>query len=125
MSFFKEIRSHLATFETKSKADVENFIAHLEEVFKEHNITAISHAHKSSAPPTAVDSAIPTAPVGTISPIQQQVIAAAQSAPTPEPEPVTAPAPVVVAPVITAEPVVIKSTSIAPVASPTASTVSE
>jgi len=54
MSFFKEIRSHLATFETKSKADVENFIAHLEEVFKEHNITAISHAHKSSAPPTAV-----------------------------------------------------------------------
>jgi len=131
MSFFKELRTHLASFDTKAKAEVEAFIEHLETVFDGHVITAISHVHKSSVPPTKSDSAIPVAPAVSISPIQQQVIAAAQAAPvivdTPAPVVEETPAPIVtadVAVITTTAPTVLAPTSIAPVAAPAATTVS-
>ena len=118
MSFLKEIRTHLAAFDSKAKTEIEGFIQHLEAIYAEHQVVALSHARKSSVPPTKPDSAVQAAPVATISPIQQQVIAAAQAAqaaapaPAPAPEPVVAPVVDVVA-VTTTEPLVLAPTPIA------------
>ena len=129
MSFLKEIRTHLAAFDSKAKTEIEDFIQHLEAIYAEHQVVALSHARKSSVPPTRPDSAVQAAPVATISPIQQQVIAAAQAAqaaapaPAPAPEPVVAPVVDVVA-VTTTAPLVLAPTSITPIAAPAAATVS-
>ena len=131
MSFLKEIRTHLAAFDSKAKTEIEGFIQHLEAIYAEHQVVALSHARKSSVPPTKPDSAVQAAPVATISPIQQQVIAAAQAAqaaapapaPAPAPEPVVAPVVDVVA-VTTTAPLVLAPTSITPIAAPAAATVS-
>lgn len=127
MSFLKEIRTHLAAFDSKAKIEIEDFIQHLEAIYAEHHVVALSHERKSSVPPTRPDSAVQAAPVATISPIQQQVIAAAQAAqaaaPAPAPEPVVVPVLDVVA-VTTTEPLVIAPTSITPIAAPAAATVS-
>lgn len=118
MSFLKEIRTHLAAFDSKAKTEIEGFIQHLEAIYAEHQVVALSHARKSSVPPTKPDSAVQAAPVATISPIQQQVIAAAQAAQAAAPAPAPAPAPVV-APVVdvvavtTTEPLVLAPTPIA------------
>ena len=118
MSFLKEIRTHLAAFDSKAKTEIEDFIQHLEAIYAEHQVVALSHARKSSVPPTKPDSAVQAAPVATISPIQQQVIAAAQAAQAAAPAPAPAPAPVV-APVVdvvavtTTEPLVLAPTPIA------------
>ena len=98
MSFLKEIRTHLAAFDSKAKTEIEGFIQHLEAIYAEHQVVALSHAHKSSVPPTKPDSAVQAAPVAAISPIQQQVIAAAQAAQAAAP--VVAPVVDVVAPVV-------------------------
>ena len=127
MSFLKEIRTHLAAFDSKAKTEIEDFIQHLEAIYAEHHVVALSHERKSSVPPTRPDSAVQAAPVVTISPIQQQVIAAAQAAqaaaPAPAPEPVVAPVVDVVA-VTTTAPLVLAPTSITPIAAPAAATVS-
>ena len=127
MSFLKEIRTHLAAFDSKAKTEIEDFIQHLEAIYAEHHVVALSHERKSSVPPTRPDSAVQAAPVATISPIQQQVIAAAQAAqaaaPAPAPEPVVAPVVDVVA-VTTTAPLVLAPTSITPIAAPAAATVS-
>ena len=127
MSFLKEIRTHLAAFDSKAKTEIEGFIQHLEAIYAEHQVVALSHARKSSVPPTKPDSAVQAAPVATISPIQQQVIAAAQAAqaaaPAPAPAPVVAPVVDVVA-VTTTAPLVLAPTSITPIAAPAAATVS-
>jgi len=124
MSFLKEIRTHLKAFDSTAKADIEKFIQLLEEIYSAHHVVALGQAPVSSVPPTRPDSAVPASTTGSISPIQQQVIAAATAAPAPAPVSVAPVAAPVAVTITTTEPTVITPTSITPIASPTATTVS-
>ena len=83
MSFLKEIRTHLHAFDSSAKSEIEAFIKHIEEVYKEYNVSAMD-PHGQAKPVVFPQTAVtPAAAPAAVTP------AAAPAAVTPAADPTT------------------------------------